>query len=49
MSLFFYICAGVCGVAALQERRDFVRCVGFVLFGSLLAFCGYLLSQVLNS
>lgn len=40
-----FVCAGICALAAVQERKDLLRCVGFVAFGLLLALFGLVARQ----
>jgi len=34
-AIISFAVAAVCGLAAIQERKDFMRCFGFVRFGIL--------------
>jgi hypothetical protein len=38
--IFCYVVAAVCLVGGLQERKDMMRCAGFLLFGLLAALVG---------
>jgi heme A synthase len=38
--IFCYVVAGVCLLAAVQERKDRMRCIGFLLFGILAGLVG---------
>ena len=35
MTIFLWIVTVVCAIGAYQERKDFLRCIGFGLFGLL--------------
>lgn len=38
-----YIIAGICVAAAIQERRDFVRAFGFLLFAAVIMLAAFML------
>jgi hypothetical protein len=40
MTIFFFVCTVVCVLGAIQERKDFLRCLGFLLFALLMLLLG---------
>lgn len=36
LSLIFLLVAIVCGLAAIQEHKDIIRCIGFLLAACLM-------------
>lgn len=40
MAIFLFVCAGVGLIAAIQERKDTMRCIGFTLFAIIAAVTG---------
>ena len=46
MSIALYIIAGVSGLAAIQERKDFMRCGGCVLLAVIAVVAGYVAGHI---
>lgn len=42
MSLICFVVAPLCLFAAIQERKDSMRCVGFILFGVTAIVLGFI-------